>query len=138
MAADYLTGKDGAVSIDTGGTPIVLSIMEFRYRETSDVARGRAAGDRGTGRTHLATDWELTTRCRIVAAGTTPNLIRRGADVAFLAQTEAGATPALKIAGSGMNDETSVAVPAGDYVEFTLRIVCNQPDGASLPVLTFA
>lgn len=138
MAADYLTGKDGAVSIDTGGTPLVLSIIEFRYRETSDVARGRAAGDRGTGRTHLATDWELNVRARIVAAGTTPGLLRRGADVAFLAQTDGAVTPAVKIAGTGMNDETVLAVPAGDYVEYTMRVVCNAPDGASLPVLTFA
>lgn len=134
MAADYLTGKDGAVSIDSG-PPVVLSIIEFRYRETSDVARGRAAGDRGTGRTHLATDWELNVRCRTTAAATTPNLLRRGADVAFVAKTDGAGSPAVTITGSGMNDETVLAVPAGDYVEFTMRIVCDSVAGADLPTL---
>jgi hypothetical protein len=135
MAADdRLTGNDGAVSIDTGGTPLVLDITEFDYGERNEHVKGRTAGNRATGRVYTGTDWDANITCRISSTGTTPNLFRRGATVAFLLATDGAVTPAIKVAGSGMCTETRLVGRVENYDEYRMKIECNDP--VSLPTIT--
>src|SRR5687767_8207576 len=130
-ADDRLSGAEGIATIDTGGTPIILDITEWNYREIYEHLKGRTAGNRGTGRTHLGTDFELNIIARTRDTGATPNFFRRNAansHVAFEVKTDNAATPAVKVAGNGMITEADIVTPVGDFITYRMKIQSDDSD----------
>jgi hypothetical protein len=135
--ADDLTGRDSVVVIGTDPSDVELRTVEFRYGKRADVATGRAAGDRGTGRTYLGSDWAFVGRAKVNPDDPVPNLFGLvGANSAFSGKTDA--TPHFQVAGDGMVTDVNLVAPVGDYVLYDITIESDDPDAANQPTVTVA
>lgn len=138
VGADRLSGNDGVATIDTGGTPIVLDIEEFTYEEKLMWIEFQTAGGFGQGRRGRGVDWYWEGIVRVAESGTTPNLFRQGASVAFDLRTDDASTPALKIVGAGGVDTTRLRSKVGEMVEYYIKVVCTSQALSDKPVVTAA
>jgi len=136
---DREVGNDGVVIIDTApGTPITLDAIEFEFLWKPIWKEGRTFGNRATGRTFVAMDWEANVTARVRETGTTPNFFREGAVTGFSLKTDNAPTPAIIIAGNGAVGDATLRVREGELTEYALKLLCHDPDETNLPTRTLA
>lgn len=133
----YYSGKDAAITLDLGSGAVAHKVKDWTYRETDEVAKTRAGGDRGTSRDYLATDWSFEGTMLVLKTGTPIDLgAMRGAEIDFVGKTDGAVNPKLTITGTGLCTERSVPVDVGKELEIKFKIECNDADGANLPTIT--
>ena len=133
MALGYLAGSEGVLIL--GG--VTLHMTKFGYKESAEVQKSRAAGDRAYSRKPIALDWELTGEA-LLADSETPVDISdfRLAHVAFTADSDS--TPKKRVAGAGLCTEANLDVDANGEVKVSFKVECDSADEADLPTVTVA
>jgi len=130
MPTGRFTGNDGAASVNGNS----YAIKEWSAEETAKTAEGSAAGDIGTHRTFLRTDWKASAKF-VCADGDTPTGpftdLRAGLPVAFAGQVDAGVGV---WSATGIITRVGLASPIDDLV--TVDVEMESSDGSAQPTFT--
>lgn len=133
----YYSGKDAAITLDLGGGATAYPVKDWTYRESDEVVKMRAGGDRGTSRDYLGTDWSFEGTMVVRKDGTPIALgSMRGAEIDFVGKTDGATNPKVKIEGTGMCTGRDVVADTSKELEIKIKLECSSADAADLPTIT--